>query len=49
MGTLLWRNKALAARGYRLVSIPLSAWEKLSGEVQFEQQQYLQGRLQPYM
>jgi hypothetical protein len=26
---------------------PLSTWEKLSGEV--EQQQYLQGRLQPYM
>jgi hypothetical protein len=47
MGIMLWRNKALAARGYRLVSIPLSTWEKLSGEV--EQQQYLQGRLQPYI
>jgi cytochrome c556 len=47
MGIMLWRNKALAVRGYRLVSIPLSTWEKLSGQVQ--QQQYLQGRLQPYM
>jgi hypothetical protein len=46
MGIMLWRNKALAARGYKLVSIPSSTWEKLSGD---EQQQYLHGRLQLYL
>jgi hypothetical protein len=48
MGLMLWRNKALAARGYKLLSIPLATWEKLSGEQQ-QQQQYLQGRLKPYI
>lgn len=47
MGVLLWRNKALTARGYKLVSIPSTTWEKLAGDEQ-QQQQYLLDRLQPY-
>jgi hypothetical protein len=40
MGTTLWRNRALAVRGYRLVSVRYSSWDQLKGDAQL-QQQYL--------
>jgi hypothetical protein len=38
MGTTQYRNRALAVRGYRLVSVPWFEWQQLSKE---EKQQYL--------
>jgi hypothetical protein len=39
-GATQWRNRALAVRGYRLVSVPYSAWDRLKGDAEL-QQQYL--------
>uniref|UniRef100_A0A383VJ75 RAP domain-containing protein n=1 Tax=Tetradesmus obliquus TaxID=3088 RepID=A0A383VJ75_TETOB len=39
MGTTQYRNRALAVRGYRLVSVPWWEWAKLRGDAQ--RQQYL--------
>jgi hypothetical protein len=39
MGTTLYRNRALAVRGYRVISVPWFEWSELQGEEQ--QQQYL--------
>jgi hypothetical protein len=44
-GPTLFRNRALAARGYVLVSIPYWEWDKLRGAAQ-KQQQYLLDKLQ---
>jgi hypothetical protein len=43
-GPTLFRNRALAARGYVLVSIPYWEWRKLGGAAQ--RQQYLLSKLQ---
>jgi hypothetical protein len=43
-GSTLLRNRALAARGYVLVSIPYWEWDKLRGAAQ--KQQYLLAKLQ---
>jgi hypothetical protein len=40
MGTTQYRNRALAMRGYRVVSVPYYDWAKLQGREQ-QQQQYL--------
>jgi hypothetical protein len=40
MGTTQYRNRALAVRGYSLVSVPGHEWAKLQGDAQ-RQQQYL--------
>jgi hypothetical protein len=44
-GPTLFRNRALPARGYVLVSIPYWKWDKLRGAAQ--KQQYLLSKLQP--
>jgi hypothetical protein len=41
-GTTQYRNRALAVRGYRLVSVPYQEWARLRGDQQ-RQQQYLMG------
>ena len=41
MGTTLYRNRALAARGYRVVSVPYREWDALGRDKQ-GQQQYLE-------
>jgi hypothetical protein len=43
MGTTQWRNRALALRGYRLVSVPCWEWDGLQGNKP-RQQQYLMQR-----
>jgi hypothetical protein len=39
-GATQYRNRALAVRGYRLVSVPVWEWDELQGDEQ-RQQQYL--------
>ncbi|KAF6264329.1 hypothetical protein COO60DRAFT_176363 [Scenedesmus sp. NREL 46B-D3] len=41
MGGTQYRNRALAVRGYRLVSVPWFEWAQLQGVKQQQQQQYL--------
>uniref|UniRef100_A0A383WDW8 RAP domain-containing protein n=1 Tax=Tetradesmus obliquus TaxID=3088 RepID=A0A383WDW8_TETOB len=38
MGLTMYRNRALAVRGYRLVSVPYQAWNKAQRDEQREQQ-----------
>jgi hypothetical protein len=44
-GTTMFRNRALAARGYVVISIPYWEWDALRGAEQ--KQQYLLAKLQP--
>jgi hypothetical protein len=45
MGTTQYRNRALAVRGYRLVSVPKYAWDKVWNDEQ-RQEQYLMRRFE---
>jgi hypothetical protein len=42
MGTTQYRNRALAVRGYRLVSVPKYAWDKVWSDEQGQEQYLMQ-------
>jgi hypothetical protein len=42
MGTTQYWNKALAVRGYRLVSVPASKWDRISNDEQAQDQYLMQ-------